>query len=525
MSEQVIEVRSVVSLLRRKPRHVLVAMVVGAVLGAGVIFFDHTPAYLSSSQVLLPPAQPGDTTASNRDSATQVRIATSEVVLGPAGAKVTPHLSAAQVKKLVKVSAPTEDVLKIDARGRTGSRAEALARAVAEAEVAYQAQASSSLTNAERIAAQTRGEALKKSLDSVNAEIAATRARLDNEDKNSQNGRADVTALAQLTAQQSELVLQIDSLAQRVSSAQAGGEASVLENASPAKRTEPILWYVLAIILGAGFALLATLMVLVTRAQKDRRLRTRDEIADALGSTVVGSVHAHPQRTAAGWRALLESYDPTVTDRWALRQVLHHVGLGELTVRGAANNAESSPRTVTVVTLSEDSHALAVGPQLASHAASLGIKTRLTTGQGHDVAASLWSATAALRREPDVRPGLSVGGRSKGRRAADLTVRLVVVDQHRPELVHQAGNGVTLLAISSGAGTPEDLARAAVAAYESGAPISGVIVVDPDPFDHTTGRLQLQQRTEQGRLPTRITGVITPSSRGVEPNWGRGGEQ
>jgi hypothetical protein len=271
-------------------------------------------------------------------------------------------------------------------------------------------------------------------------------------------------------------------------------------------------------------------MVLAGGARRDRRLRTRDEIADALGSAVIGSIHGQPQRTVAGWTALLEKYDPSITDTWSLRQVLHHVGLGELTVRNSNGNRIPSDRgmgmrqrVLTLVTLSEDPRAFAVGPQLASHAASLGIRTRLSTGQGHDAAASLWSAAASLRREAEVRPCLWVDNRPRGRAAVDLTVRLVVVDQGHPQFVDRPQNGVTLLAISSGAATPDDLARAAVAAYECGCPITGVIVADPDPLDHTTGRLLLRERAEQGPLPTRITGVAptSPSS----DAWERGGEQ
>ena len=167
-------------------------------------------------------------------------------------------------------------------------------------------------------------------------------------------------------------MLQMDALNEQVQDAQIGGEASLLEAASPAERTAhpPVRrgdpgWAPVT-------ALVLTLMVLVGRPSATRRLRTRDEIADSLGSAVIGTVHAHPQRTVAGWTALLESYDPTVTDPWSLRQVLHHVGLGELTVRGGGASTESQPRTVTVVTLSDDLRALALGPQLASHAASLG---------------------------------------------------------------------------------------------------------------------------------------------------------
>jgi hypothetical protein len=167
---------------------------------------------------------------------------------------------------------------------------------------------------------------------------------------------------------------------------------------------------------------------------------------------------------------------------------------------------------LTLVTLSDDPRALAVGPQLASHAASLGIQTRLCTGQGHDAAASLWSACASLRRESELRPGLLVDNRSRGRSNVDLTVRIVVVDQRHPQFVDLSPRAMTLLAISSGGATPDDLARAAVAAYECGAAFSGVIVADPDPLDHTTGRLQLQERAKQGPLPARITGVVAPPS-------------
>lgn len=523
MSEQVLDVRSVASLLRRRMRLVLLLVLLGAGVGALVILLGRPPAYHSSSQVLLPHSPANDGQQGGRDSATEVRIASSEVVLRPAGRAVDPELDLDQMEKLVQVSAPTEDVIRIVAQGPTAARAEALARAVAEAEVRYQSEAASTLSVAEKAALDARGRTLQESLEAVNGEIESTQDRLSSEAPGSARHQADLTALAQLTAQQGDLSLQIDSLEERAATRQAGGQAMVIEAASPAKRTEPVLWFAIATATGAFTAFALTAIVLVGMARRDRRLRTRDEIADSLGSAVIGSVHAHPQRSAAGWTALMEGYEPSVTDRWSLRQVLHHVGLGELTVHtGGGRSARSTSRTLTLVTLSDDPRALAVGPQLASHAASLGIRTRLVTDQGHDSAASLWSATASLRRESEVRPGLWVDHRRpRGKNLLDLTLRLIVVDQRHPEIVKRVANGVTLLAISSGAATPDDLARTAVAAYESGAPISGVIVADPDPLDPTTGRLLLQQRTEQGPLPARMTGV--PNTHG--PAWERNGEQ
>jgi capsular polysaccharide biosynthesis protein len=524
MSEQVMDVRSILSVLRRKLRVVSAMVFFGAAIGIAVVALGRPPAYHSTSQVLLPPAPANQTQQGGRDPSTEVQIAESGVVLGPAGRMMKPALSLAEVQRLVTASAPTPDVIQFVAKGPTAERAEALARAVAVQDVAYQTEAASSLSQAEQHAIAERGKALNESMSSVTDEITKTNNRLSTEAPNSQRRRADETALAQLTAQQADLSLQLDSLKESSQAGQIGGEAQLLE-ALPAKRTEPLLWYGLGVLAGALVALSLTSMVLVGAARRDRRLRTRDEIADSLGSAVVGTIHAHPQRNVAGWTTLLEGYDPSVTDRWSLRQVLHHVGLGELTVRTDGQRSRSGQRrTLTVVTLSDDERALAVGPQLASHAASLGIRTRLTTAQGHDAAATLWSATASLRRESEVRPDLWVDNRrQRSHSDVDLTVRLVVVDQRRPQFANRPSGGATLLAISSGAATPDDLARTAVAAYESGAPISGVIVADPDPLDHTTGRLLLQQRSEQGPLPMHITGVVPPTlpERGRE----RGGAQ
>jgi hypothetical protein len=96
---------------------------------------------------------------------------------------------------------------------------------------------------------------------------------------------------------------------------------------------------------------------------------------------------------------------------------------------------------------------------------------------------------------------------TRRRKGDDLTVELVVVDRRNPQFVGLDRNAVTLLAVASSSATAEDLARTAVAAYEAGGRISGVIVADPDSLDRTTGRLLMQQRSEQAQLPTRMTGV------------------
>ena len=48
---------------------------------------------------------------------------------------------------------------------------------------------------------------------------------------------------------------------------------------------------------------------------------------------------------------------------------------------------------------------------------------------------------------------------------------------------------VTVLAVSAGAATAEQLARVAVSAASTAAGSPGILVANPDPADHTTGRL------------------------------------
>jgi hypothetical protein len=65
---------------------------------------------------------------------------------------------------------------------------------------------------------------------------------------------------------------------------------------------------------------------------------------------------------------------------------------------------------------------------------------------------------------------------------------------------------VTLLAVTSGTARPDDLARVALAADESGHAIDCIVVVDPDPLDRTSGRLRGPERAQHSPLPSLMTG-------------------
>jgi hypothetical protein len=66
----------------------------------------------------------------------------------------------------------------------------------------------------------------------------------------------------------------------------------------------------------------------------------------------------------------------------------------------------------------------------------------------------------------------------------------------------------TLLAVSAGAATPEQLACLAMSSAAAGREVIGMLVADPDPSDGTTGRIPQLPRAAS-RMPTRHNGMTT----------------
>jgi hypothetical protein len=174
------------------------------------------------------------------------------------------------------------------------------------------------------------------------------------------------------------------------------------------------------------------------------------------------------------------------------------------------------PQSITVVSLSGDGRGLAVGPQLAAFASSLGIATRLVTAVGHDRAATLWAACAA-DRTASPRPRLYVGEAPDGE-AIDLTIILVVVDRRQPDLGEAPTTAATVLSVAAATATEQELARVAVAVDDAGRRIDGVVVADPDRTDRTSGRRTMDERARQVALPMRLTGIGSSDVTPGDPN-------
>jgi capsular polysaccharide biosynthesis protein len=385
-------------------RHRLIVAAVAAVgLLGGIAYGLVVPAmHTATSLVVLPPPPATDTeksaAAGPQSIDTQVFIAESEPVLKSAGQNLDPTLTTEQVRGRVKVTAVTQDVIKIDAKGQTARQSMQLANAVAGIYLVY-------VTSNQNLP----GDLGKKT------------------------------------------------------------GARVLEQATSARGGNVLVHLGILGLLGALIGAAAGSVGVLAKARGDRRLRLRDEIADAVGLPVLASVSSYQATNVSDWAYLLEHYSPTAVEAWSLRKTLHHLGLD---VRGGP------PVTLTVLSFAGDDNALPLGPQLAALATSIGLSA---------------SIVVDTHQEPAGSPA--------------LTIHLVVVDRDAPHLDGSERTTNTIIALSSGVVTAEELARLAVAAAASDRDIDGLVVTDPDPTDRTIGRVSQSARRSNSRLPTLLTGT------------------
>jgi capsular polysaccharide biosynthesis protein len=254
-----------------------------------------------------------------------------------------------------------------------------------------------------------------------------------------------------------------------------------------------------------GGALIGAIIALAL-GRKDGRLQDRDEIADSIGVPVLASVRVwHPSR-AAGWAKLLHGSGPESADAWQLHRALRQLAA----VGPEPGEYPGSASSIAVLSLSCDRRALALGPQLAAAAAALGIPTALVIGPQQDATTTValrdaCAAGAQPRGSRNLRLAVS-DHRDVGRLPSDvLTVVVSVVDDRTPRVADTMRTTMTVLGVTSGSVTAQQLARVTASAAGDGREIAGILVADPDAADYTTGLLPQLARTEQNRMPTRVT--------------------
>jgi capsular polysaccharide biosynthesis protein len=448
MSQQPLDLRKSISIVSRFKAVVGIVAALGLLAGVAYAAF-HPPQPSSTAVVSFP--------SSVQSTATQVVIANSYPVLSAAAAEIGPTVSVDQLQNEVQAKSLTNYLISITATNKSADESATIANAVAKSYIAY---AGNKKTPVQHVVAELFQPAV----------TAATPSRL---------GSTLIAGLVGLLA-------------------------------------------------GALVGSVASLVI----GRSDRRLRERDQIANAIGLSVVASVPVSHPSDPAGWAKLLESYQPQAVHAWQLRTVLRYVGISDQgsdqrsdqrSARPSDNgNGAAAPTgdgdrvSLGVVSLSSDRGALALGPQLAVFAASQGIPTALVIGPQQDE-----GATAALRTACEASlssaelPGLLqlvvfddklVDQQPR----AALTVVVVVVDGRAPEMPAMVVNTTaTVMGVSAGRVTAEQLARAAVAAGAGGREVAGILVADPEQTDKTTGRVPHLMRPPRRRLPNRLKGVVT----------------
>jgi capsular polysaccharide biosynthesis protein len=287
--------------------------------------------------------------------------------------------------------------------------------------------------------------------------------------------------------------------------------AKVLEPANAAtgtKRPEQLVVYA---VLGALVGALVGFVISLFVGRSDRRLAERDAIANSIGAPVLLSLPVERPSDPASWARLLDQYDPDPVHAYGLTKLLQELGVGSNGVRGGSRPDGPS---VTVVSLSTDPVAVALGPLLASFASAQGISTALVVGPQQDtnVTATLRTACAAQSASGRGRPlRLLVSDDGKlGEIPAAFVVVVAVVDGQDPRIPDTARTSATVLGVSAGKATAEQLAQAATAASLDSREIYGILVANPDPDDQTSGRIP--RLTRPGRvLPTRVNGLSAES--------------
>jgi hypothetical protein len=279
--------------------------------------------------------------------------------------------------------------------------------------------------------------------------------------------------------------------------------------------------------IGLVIGALIGLIVAFRRDRGDRRLRTRDEMANAIGVPVLAAVDASPPPDPGGWLRLLAEYHPGAVQAWMLRTALARLraaGSAAGTVAGTGNGSANGGRaTVALVSLAGDPAALALGPQLAVFSSSLGIQTALVVcGQspGEPIAtlraaAAAWSPASASQAST-LRVIAATDAELQGSLPeAALTVIVTAVEEATPLVSGVVRAHATLLAVSPRVATPEQLARVALSAADAGGNVVGIVVANPEPDDGTTGFAPAMGRQSRA-LPTRVNStMLTGRGNGV----------
>jgi capsular polysaccharide biosynthesis protein len=449
----------------------MVGVIGGVGLMVGVLYWASHPVMPSATaQVLLPtPSATATAAGSSSPSAdAQKLVAKTSPVLTPAAAFATHPISESLLSKRVKVTAVgSSNLLSITVKSPRPADAVNLANGVAKAYIAVSPQYFSQGLQSQ-LATDSKQEV---------ADIQQIQT-LSNDVK--QNGATSAAGvLDQAEIQNLETVVSADEANDATLKSQIAANTPQLvapATVNPVSRLagpeDAAGGLLVGLVVGSAAAL--------WKGRRDRRLRRRDDLARAMGLPVLASLDAEGCERAEDWNLLLDSYQPETVDAWSLRRLLHQLDPGD----------SDSPVALEIVSYAEDEAALSVGVQMASFATSMGISTTLLAGD-HYAIETLRAACAISAQSPPPEALLSFVKEDPTDTSipqSELTITVVAMDRKRPHF-EMSGGVLTLVALSAGLATSDDLARLALAATDAGTTLDGIIVVNPDDHDYTSGDL------------------------------------
>jgi len=481
VEEQPLNLRRGLEALRRRWHVVAGAGAIGMVVG--IAYGLVAPATVTSNAlVLLSPSPATPTGEPSVDIGTEVEIAMSAGIMGPVGAAQHPVLSFAQMQQHVHASALTSNLLQITGKSSSPAGAKALANGVA---AAFVRGTTGSLAAVADALVRERAQ-VQNQLSDLNREITQA----------STQSAPDVASLVtSLQSEQQLAQLQLDSVESQLAqvnlseSTRAAG-ALVLQDAETA--VSPSAWRVPAfVLLGIFLGLVIGVATVLVLAARDHRLRRRADVAHAIGAPVLISASSRAARSQAEWIDLLERWEPSISDSWTIRSLLHQLGAG----REATD--------VQVVVFDRDARAMSFAPQLAAVCAANGVPTTITMTANSESGAMLASACESLGgRRLRTKLSSALFLEADNVHLDKFRISVVVVDPDEPTWPAVGKTAKTVVAVSAGFATAEQLGGFAIYALQSGQVIDGVVLVDPDPFDRTAGRV-VSHESDQGAVTER----------------------
>lgn len=508
MTEQVLDLKGLVTAVRRSWRTVAAVTVLGVLLGAGY-GITRPQTYTSKALVLLPTSGASSSGASAPNStATDARLATSAAVLVPAGQTVDRSLSLAALQRRVTAApSDTASVVSISATGPSPSEAEDLADAVADKLVAFVTDAGSVTATAAVGSLQSQLKSLTEQLAVVQEELRTVGARLAREGTTSRAGRQDADLVSDYTSEQTSLQLQLSSVKSQITETQLGQVSAnqgteVVQRATSASssRMSSIL---LKVAVGLLLGLVVGCVVVLARRRRDARLYCRDDLGAAVGAPVVLSLDTQPPRSSAAWVEMFECYEPRAAEQWNVRTALRELGL-----------IDEYVSRLEMLVLAGDAPAAALAGRMAISAAESKIDTAFVFVDDGSLPALRSACQQLGQRDERTRPGLEVGTEDgPAARSAQLTMIARTVDLSSFVPAEPGPAAVTVLAVTAGTATADQLARVAIAAADAGQRIRAILVANPGPDDRTTGRYPGQLDRASLVLQRRMLGPITTARR------------